>query len=174
MLMRDEIKGAIEAILFVRSGRVGLDEIVEILEVPLFDIIDIMREIMADYNTSCKGLRIQEVNEGYVMVTNPEYSDYLVKMAEPQKKRLTQAAMETLAIIAYSQPITRAEIERVRGVKSERIIASLLEKNLIAEAGVKAVIGRPLLYETTEEFLKVFGLVSLKDLPPLEEGLDVV
>ncbi len=174
MLMRDEIKGAIEAILFVRSGRVGLDEIVEILEVPLFDVIDIMREIMAEYDVAGKGLRIREVNDGYVMVTNPEYSDYLVKMAEPQKKRLTPAAMETLAIIAYSQPITRAEIERVRGVKSERIIANLLEKNLIAEAGVKAVIGRPLLYETTEEFLQVFGLVSLQDLPPMEEDPDVV
>lgn len=174
MLMRDEIKGAIEAILFVRSGRVGLDEIVEILEVPLFDVIDIMREIMAEYDVAGKGLRIREVNDGYVMVTNPEYSDYLVKMAEPQKKRLTPAAMETLAIIAYSQPVTRAEIERVRGVKSERIIANLLEKNLIAEAGVKAVIGRPLLYETTEEFLQVFGLVSLQDLPPMEEDPDVV
>ena len=174
MLMRDEIKGAIEAILFVRSGRIGLDEIVEILEVPLFDVIDIMREIMAEYDVAGKGLRIREVNDGYVMVTNPEYSDYLVKMAEPQKKRLTPAAMETLAIIAYSQPITRAEIERVRGVKSERIIANLLEKNLIAEAGVKAVIGRPLLYETTEEFLQVFGLVSLQDLPPMEEDPDVV
>ena len=174
MLMRDEIKGAIEAILFVRSGRVGLDEIVEILEVPLFDVIDIMREIMAEYDVAGKGLRIREVNDGYVMVTNPEYSDYLVKMAEPQKKRLTPAAMETLAIIAYSQPVTRAEIERVRGVKSERIIANLLEKDLIAEAGVKAVIGRPLLYETTEEFLQVFGLVSLQDLPPMEEDPDVV
>ena len=174
MLMRDEIKGAIEAILFVRTGRVGLDEIIEILEVPLFDVIDIMREIMAEYNVPGKGLMIKEVNDGYVMCSNPEYSDYLVKMAEPQKKRLTPAAMETLAIIAYSQPITRAEIERVRGVKSERIIANLLEKNLIAEAGVKAVVGRPTLYETTEEFLRVFGLVSLKDLPPLEEGLDVV
>lgn len=174
MLMRDEIKGAIEAILFVRSGRVGLDEIVEILEVPLFDVIDIMREIMAEYDVAGKGLRIREVNDGYVMVTNPEYSDYLIKMAEPQKKRLTPAAMETLAIIAYSQPVTRAEIERVRGVKSERIIANLLEKDLIAEAGVKAVIGRPLLYETTEEFLQVFGLVSLQDLPPMEEEPDVV
>jgi segregation and condensation protein B len=174
MLMRDEIKGAIEAILFVRSGRVGLDEIVEILEVPLFDVIDIMREIMAEYDAAGKGLRIREVNDGYVMVTNPEYSDYLIKMAEPQKKRLTPAAMETLAIIAYSQPVTRAEIERVRGVKSERIIANLLEKDLIAEAGVKAVIGRPLLYETTEEFLQVFGLVSLQDLPPMEEEPDVV
>lgn len=174
MLMRDEIKGAIEAILFVRSGRIGLDEIVEILEVPLFDVIDIMREIMAEYDAAGKGLRIREVNDGYVMVTNPEYSDYLIKMAEPQKKRLTPAAMETLAIIAYSQPVTRAEIERVRGVKSERIIANLLEKDLIAEAGVKAVIGRPLLYETTEEFLQVFGLVSLQDLPPMEEEPDVV
>jgi segregation and condensation protein B len=172
--MRDEIKGAIEAILFVRSGRVGLDEIVEILEVPLFDVIDIMREIMAEYDAAGKGLRIREVNDGYVMVTNPEYSDYLIKMAEPQKKRLSPAAMETLAIIAYSQPVTRAEIERVRGVKSERIIANLLEKDLIAEAGVKAVIGRPLLYETTEEFLQVFGLVSLQDLPPMEEEPDVV
>lgn len=174
MLMRDEIKGAIEAILFVRSGRIGLDEIVEILEVPLFDVIDIMREIMAEYDVAGKGLRIREVNDGYVMVTNPEYSDYLIKMAEPQKKRLSPAAMETLAIIAYSQPVTRAEIERVRGVKSERIIANLLEKDLIAEAGVKAVIGRPLLYETTEEFLQVFGLVSLQDLPPMEEEPDVV
>lgn len=85
MLMRDEIKGAIEAILFVRTGRVGLDEIIDILEVPLFDVIDIMQEIMAEYNVPGKGLMIKEVNDGYVMCSNPEYSDYLVKMAEPQK-----------------------------------------------------------------------------------------
>ncbi|MDD3894956.1 MAG: SMC-Scp complex subunit ScpB [Syntrophomonadaceae bacterium] len=174
MLMRDEIKGAIEAILFVRTGRVGLDEIIDILEVPLFDVIDIMREIIDDYSVPGKGLRIKAVNDGYVMCTNPEYSDYLVKMTGPQKKRLSPAALETLAIIAYSQPITRAEIERVRGVKSERIIANLIEKNLIAEAGSKAAIGRPILYETTEEFLKVFGLVNLQDLPPLEDDEDVI
>lgn len=171
--MRDEIKAAIEAILFVRAGRVGIDEIIAILEAPLLDVIDIMREMVAEYKEAGKGLLINEVNEGYVMCTNPAYSDYLVKMTQPQKKRLTPVAMETLAIIAYSQPITRAEIEKVRGVKSERIIANLLEKNLIAEAGVKAVIGRPILYETTEEFLKVFGLTGLHDLPPLEEDFDV-
>ena len=174
MLMRDEIKGAIEAILFVRTGRVGLDEIIDILEVPLMDIIDIMQEIVAEFNVPGKGLMIKEVNEGYIMCTNPEYSDYLTKMTGTQKKRLTPAAMETLAIVAYSQPITRAEIERIRGVKSERIIANLLERNLIAEAGVKDVAGKPLLYVTTEEFLKVFGIVSLKDLPTLEDGLDVI
>ena len=133
------------AILFVRAGRVGLDEIIEIMDVPLFDVIDIMREMVAEYQEANKGLLIKEVDEGYVMCTNPDYSDYLVKMTEPHKQKLTPAAMETLAIIAYSQPITRAEIEKVRGVKSERIIANLLEKNLIAEAGVKAVIGRPIL-----------------------------
>ncbi len=173
MLMRDEIKAAIEAILFVRAGRVGIDEIIDILEVPLFDVIEIMQEMIAEYKEAGKGLLINEVSAGYVMCTNPDFSDYLVKMTEPQKRRLTPVAMETLAIIAYSQPITRAEIEKVRGVKSERIIANLLEKNLIAEAGVKAAIGRPILYATTEEFLKVFGLVSLQDLPPLEEGFDV-
>lgn len=170
MLMREEIKGAIEALLFVRAGRIGADEISDILEVPIFDIIDITRELSAEYREANRGLLIEEVDEGYVMCTNPDYSDYLVKLAEPQKQRLGAAAMETLAIIAYSQPITRTEIEKVRGVKSERILTSLLEKNLIAEAGVKAVVGRPILYETTEEFLKVFGLTALKDLPPLKEG----
>ena len=103
------------------------------------------------------------------MCTRPEFATLLAGLRPPARKRLSSAALETLAIIAYQQPVTRAEIEAIRGVKIDRILTMLLERNLIEEAGHKAVPGKPILYKTTPEFLKVFGLASLDDLPVLEE-----
>ncbi|MEN6348132.1 MAG: SMC-Scp complex subunit ScpB [Syntrophomonas sp.] len=170
MLMREEIKGAVEAILFVRSERVGLDELVEILDVPLVDLKEIIQEMLLEYNKNEKrGVQIMAVDGGYVMCTSPAYSDILVRMEKPVQKKLSSAALDTLAIIAYQQPVTRAEIEQIRGVKADRTISSLLEKGLIEEAGTKPVIGKPVLYGTSHEFLRLFGLSSLKDLPPMKE-----
>jgi len=169
MLMRDEIKGAIEAILFIRSERVGLEELVEALNVPLVDLKMILEEMILEYNKRERGIQIVEVDGGCLMCTKTDYSDILARIGKPVRRRLSSAALETLAVIAYQQPITRVEIEKIRGVKSDRILNNLLEKGLIKEAGYKQVPGKPLLYITSEDFLKVFGLSSIDELPVIEE-----
>ncbi len=167
--MRDEIKAAIEAILFMRGDRVGVVELVEILDVPLLELRDLMRELIGEYFQPGRGLQIIPVDDGYLMCTKSEYSEILARSVRPVKRRLSQAALETLALIAYQQPVTRAELERTRGVKVDRVITNLLERGLIEEVGVKEVVGKPILYGTTQEFLRMYGLTSLRDLPQLEE-----
>ncbi|MBC7076516.1 MAG: SMC-Scp complex subunit ScpB [Syntrophomonadaceae bacterium] len=169
MLMYDEIKAAVEAILFVRSEQVDLEELVEVLGVPGLELKAILDELILEYNSEKRGIQILALDNGYLMCTKQEYSDILCKMEKPLRRRLSAAALETLAIIAYQQPVTRAEIEKIRGVKSDKIINNLLEKGLIEEAGRKAVPGKPILYVTSKEFLQVFGLSSLSDLPVIEE-----
>ncbi|MEN6325697.1 MAG: SMC-Scp complex subunit ScpB [Syntrophomonas sp.] len=173
MLMRDEVMGAVEAILFMRAERVSIDEMVEILDIPLLELKALMREMLSEYNdqNQKRGIQILEDNNFYLMCTNPAYSDILSRMEKPTRKRLSPAALDTLAIIAYRQPITRAEIEQIRGVKADRTINNLLEKGLIQELGFKAVIGKPITYGTSEEFLKIFGLASLKELPVVMEEI---
>ncbi len=175
MLMRDEVKAAVEAVLFIRGERVGMDELVELLDVPLLDLKDILQELIHEYNEKQRGIQIMAVAGGYLMCTHPDFTELIARMEKPVRRRLSGAALETLAIIAYRQPVTRAEIEHLRGVKSDRIITSLLERGLIEEAGHKEVPGRPVLFVTGPEFLRVFGLTSLKELPRLEEesGEDV-
>ncbi|HZK43952.1 MAG TPA: SMC-Scp complex subunit ScpB [Syntrophomonadaceae bacterium] len=168
MMMRTEIKGAIEAILFVRSELVPADELVEILGVPLFELYEILRELISEYNEAQRGIQIVAVDHSYMMCSSPDYADILTNMSKTVKQRLSPAAMETLAIIAYQQPVTRLDIEAIRGVRSERIVFNLLERGLIKEVGHKPVVGKPMLYETTSEFLKLFGIGGLEDLPDLE------
>lgn len=169
MLMRDEIKAAIEAILFMRGERVGADELVEILDVPLLELRDLMRELIGEYFQPGRGLQIMPVDDGYLMCTKSEYSEILARSVRPVRRRLSQAALETLALIAYQQPVTRAELEKTRGVKVDRVVTNLMERGLIEEVGVKEVVGKPILYGTTQEFLRLYGLTSLRDLPQLEE-----
>ncbi len=169
--MRDEVKAALEAVLFVRGEAVGLDELVELLDVPLLDLKVIMDELLIEYNNNHRGVQIiMMAGPAYLMCTHPDCSDILSRMERPVRRRLSQASLETLAVIAYRQPVTRAEIEKIRGVKCDKVITSLLERNLIEEAGTKAVAGKPMQYITSEGFLRVFGLTSLKDLPELEEA----
>ncbi|HZK86717.1 MAG TPA: SMC-Scp complex subunit ScpB [Syntrophomonas sp.] len=168
MLMRDDIKAGIEALLFVSGERLGTAELLEILQIEEPDFKSIMQELMLDYHQSPRGLQIISLEGGYIMATKPEYTDLLNKMTKPTRLRLSAAALETLAIIAYQQPVTRAEIEQIRGVKVERVLSNLLEKGIIREDGHKAVVGKPILYRTSYEFLKIFGLSSLEELPLLE------
>ncbi len=168
MLMRDDIKAAIEAILFVSGERVATQELLDILEIPESDLKMIIQELMLDYQQEKRGLQIMALDGGYIMATKAEYAELLSKMVKPTRLRLSPAALETLAIIAYQQPVTRTEIEQIRGVKVERILSNLLERGIIKEDGHKAVAGKPIIYRTTYEFLKIFGLSSLEDLPLLE------
>jgi len=169
MLMRDDLKGAIEAVLFVSGEHISRGELQDLLGVGLNDLEEIMREMMDEYETSSRGIQILAVEDGYIMATKAEFSEVVVKMLKPASRRLSPAALETLAIIAYRQPLSRPEIEQMRGVKSDRVIANLMEKGIIKEVGRKPGIGKPILYGTTHEFLRLFGLNSLTELPVLEE-----
>lgn len=164
-------KSIIEGLLFV-SGDEGLDvrEIADVLELDwrvVEEIIDDMKETYASEN---RGFRIAKVAGSYQLTTNPEHAPYFSRLAQtPSRGTLSQAALETLAIVAYRQPITRVEIDEIRGVKSDRALHTLVAKELIHEAGRSEAVGRPILYETTKQFLQYFGLSTLKDLPDADQ-----
>jgi segregation and condensation protein B len=169
MLVREDLKGAIEAILFARAEATPVEEIARITGVSREDALTILTELALEYNERKSGIEIVSSEAGFAMCTRPEYHEYVKEASLPQVARLSQAALETLAIIAYRQPVTRAEVEAVRGVRADRALQSLQKRGLIQEVGKKSAPGRPVMYGTTGEFLKLFGLTSLQDLPPAVE-----
>ncbi|MGQ4664427.1 SMC-Scp complex subunit ScpB [Metabacillus halosaccharovorans] len=161
----------VEALLFA-SGDEGLSlkQLTVVLEVEEQEVVDIMKELAESYKKKDRGIELVEVAGQYQLTTKKEHAMYLKKLVEsPGNGSLSQAALETLAIVAYKQPITRAEIEEIRGVKTERPIQTLVTKILIKEVGRAEGTGRAILYGTTKEFLEYFGLKSIKELPPLPE-----
>ncbi len=168
--MRAEKKPVIEALLFVAGTPLSLKELQKLTGLPKGEIQTLISELQAEYTRRGSGIRIVEVAEGYQMVTAPEVAEWIKPLKGGQAgAKLSRAALETLAIVAYRQPITKAEIEELRGVNSDAVIKSLLEKRLIRVVGKKEVPGRPLLYGTTKEFLLYFGLKDLSELPEIEE-----
>jgi segregation and condensation protein B len=165
---REDTKAIIEALLFTAEVPLTLDKIREILKLPKGEIQTLLDELASEYNTMSRGFYLRKVANGYQLRTKPEYSTWIQRLKKVKALRLSQPMMETLAMIAYKQPITRVEIESIRGVDSEGVTKSLLEKRLITILGRKDVPGRPFLFGTTAKFLEVFGLASLKDLPSLE------
>jgi len=164
-------KSIIEGLLFA-AGDEGLDarELAEVLELDWRVVEELVEEMREEYDASNRGVRIVTVAGSYQLTTNPDHAPYFARLAQvPSRGTLSQAALETLAIIAYRQPITRVEIEEIRGVKSDRALQTLLAKELIQEAGRADAVGRPILYETTKQFLQYFGLSSLSDLPDAEQ-----
>lgn len=171
----DKLKGVIEGLLFI-SGDEGIaaKEISEITQVPEEEIIDLIEDMKADFRRAGRGIQIVEVARAYQLTTLPEHAEYFERLASsPNQATLSQAALETLAIIAYKQPLTRSEIEEIRGVKCEKALNTLLSKQLIREAGRAEGIGRPILYATTKEFLEHFGLRELSDLPEPPMNFDL-
>jgi segregation and condensation protein B len=169
MLMRDEIKATIEALLFVSGERVGKEELIEVLNIAEPDFQQLMQEMMLSYSQAGRGIQILSLDGGYIMASKPEYSPAVSNLVKPISQRLSPAALETLAIIAYRQPLSKAEIEQIRGVKTDRVITTLMQKGLIKDLGKRVVPGKPTIYGTTHEFLKLFSLSSLEDLPELAE-----
>ncbi|HBG15647.1 MAG TPA: SMC-Scp complex subunit ScpB [Firmicutes bacterium] len=160
----------IEALIFASSEPVTLKEIAVILEISEVTVKQIVEDLMKEYKNQRRGIQIMEVVDGYHFVTNPECAIYLEKLRKvPRQTPLSQAALETLAIVAYKQPITRAEIEVLRGVRVDSSLSTLVERGLIQEAGRKDGPGRPILYVTTKDFLKYFGLKNLDDLPMVDD-----
>jgi len=161
----------VEALLFA-SGDEGLSlkQLTMVLEVEEQEVVDIIKELAESYKKKDRGIELVEVAGQFQLTTKKEHAMYLKKLVEsPGNGSLSQAALETLAIVAYKQPITRAEIEEIRGVKTERPIQTLVTKILIKEVGRAEGTGRAILYGTTKEFLEYFGLKSIKELPPLPE-----
>lgn len=159
------ISAAVEALLFVSDSPVALDRLSAIMGVDCASVSKALDSLRARYSSDDSGIEMQEVAGGFQLVTRPHVSEFVERLTRVKPAALSQAALETLAIVAYRQPVTRAEIDMIRGVKSDSALGTLLERNLIREAGRKPVLGRPMLYGTTREFLKQFGLKSLEDLP---------
>lgn len=162
-------EGKIEAILFAAGGPVKLKTLSEVVGLSQEEIINVATKLKEYYNKENRGLNIIFFEDKVQMCTNDSYGEIVRQALGLEiKQGLSQAALEALAIIAYNQPITRTEIERIRGVKSDKAINTLLEFNLIKESGRALSPGRPILYATTEDFLKYFGIKSLKELPQVE------
>lgn len=170
---RNEIKAVIEGLLFV-SGDEGIDrkQIAQVLEIDVKELDPFIDELKKSYGASDRGMSIVEYAGSLQFVTKPEHAVFYERLVEtPGHSTLSQAALETLAIIAYKQPITRSEIEEVRGVKTEKPLQTLSAKGLVKEVGRAEGTGRAILYGTTKAFLEHFGLQSLKELPPLPENI---
>lgn len=171
---KNALKAIIEGLLFASGDEgVTIKTLASILELPPKNVEHLLRELTYDYEHAERGISIMESRQVYHLTTKPEHSQYLKRLLEtPQVTRLTQAGLETLAIIAYQQPITRTEIEEIRGVNSDRPVQTLLARSLIEEVGRKDAIGKPILFGTSKDFLVYFGLTSLEELPALPESVD--
>lgn len=167
----DHVRGIVEVLLFVNEKPVTLQQIKEIVEgVNVGELKQIIQGLKNEYEQKQNGMLIVEIADGYQMLTNPLYASYVRNFYKTRhKERLSKPALETLAIIAYKQPVTRGDVEVIRGVNSDGVMVHLLDKELIKAIGRKDIPGRPFLYGTTKQFLEYFGLKSLSDLPKLED-----
>ena len=172
----EHYEGAIEALLFAMGKSVSLSAIAKAIGHDTETTRKIIDNMMLSYNTAKRGIKIIELENSYQMCTKEEYYDYLVKLAlQPKKASLSDVMLETLSIIAYKQPVTKEEIEQIRGVSCSNAINKLLEYGLITEAGRLNAPGRPILLATTEEFLRTFGVQSVENLPSISpEELDTL
>jgi len=163
----------IEALLFVSGEALNIKNIASIIECNEEYTLDLLKELRLKYEGEERGIILINTNDEYMLATKSENSEYIHKLLKTNSRQsLSKAALETLAIIVYKQPITRIQVDEIRGVKSDKAFQTLLERNLIKESGRKKVPGRPIMYVTTEEFLKNFGLENLQAMPSLEEFLD--
>lgn len=166
-------KALVESLLFVSSEPVTIGSIFKATDIKEHEIRQIMDALIHEYRERMAGIMIVEVADGYQMVTNPDFLNYIKKFKNINiSNRLSQAALETMSIIAYRQPITKLEIDQLRGVNSEGAVKSLLEKKLIKIMGKKETPGRPFLYGTTKAFLDYFGLKNLDELPPINDFIN--
>ncbi len=165
-----EAQGAIEAILFAMGDSVELKQIAAAIGQDTDTTRKIIRQMMDQYESEDRGIQIQELENSYQLCTKKDMYKYLIRVAaQPKKYELTDVQLETLSIVAYRQPVTKLEIEKIRGVKSDHAINKLVEYGLICEKGRMDAPGKPILFGTTEEFLRRFGLHSIEELPKLNE-----
>ena len=166
----NRMKGAIEALLFSAGKSLEITEISAALEHDKDTVRKVIEDMMLSYEQEDRGIRIKKLEDSYQLCSKEEYYGELIRyMSRPRKYSLSQVMLETLSIIAYKQPVTRQEIEKIRGVKCDHAINKLIEYSLVCEVGRLDAIGRPILFGTTEEFLRCFGVESGSDLPRLSE-----
>lgn len=164
------MKSALETMMFMWGEPLEVKDAAQILEADNATVRKLFQELQNEYEQEGRGIRIRQVEDAFGYVTHVENELFVQKLCTPVRvKRLSQAALEVLAIIAYRQPVTRSEIDSIRGIKSDRVIDGLTDKGLIEVIGRSEGVGRPLIYATTKEFLKKFGFSSLKDLPEVAE-----
>jgi segregation and condensation protein B len=168
--MRDELRHIIESLLFVSEAPLSADRIRDVLDLKdTGPVTEALNRLAAEYESRRGGFFLREVAGGFQIRTRPEYKDWIKRLLQSSPARLSKAALETLAIIAYKQPVLRSDIEYIRGVDSGGILRMLLERKIIKVLGRKDIPGRPMIYGTTQQFLAMFDLKDLKDLPTPKE-----
>ncbi|MDO4518372.1 MAG: SMC-Scp complex subunit ScpB [Bacillota bacterium] len=164
------IKSAIESMLFIWGEPLNIKDMADVFNVDKEEVYECCKELQQEYESENRGIIIREINKSFQFTTRKENIDYIERLCTPVKRRrLSQSALETLAIVAYKQPVTKGEIEAIRGIRCDRVVDGLAAKRLIAPIGRSDSVGRPILYGTTDEFLKQFEFESLKDLPDIED-----
>ena len=170
MNSKKTIKSAFESMMFTWGEPLDAKMAADVFNISKQDAYDYFKELQAEYEQEGRGIVIREVNGAFQFVTREENADYIERLCTPVKaKRLSQSALEVLAIVAYKQPVTKGEIEAIRGIKCDRVMEGLMAKNLVEAKGRSEAIGRPILYATTDTFLKNFGFTSIKDLPEIDD-----
>lgn len=165
-----QAESIIEGVLFAAGDAVDVEKLSDILDIDIKSTRAILTALSDKYDREMRGIQIIRLEDSYQMCTRRDYQEYISKLVEPRRSQsLSNAAMEVLAIVAYKQPVTRAVIEQIRGVSCDTLVNKLLEKNFIEEVGRLDTPGRPMLFGTTEEFLRCFGIESLAELPDFEE-----
>lgn len=175
MTSKKSMKSALESMMFVWGEPLDVKTAAEIFNVGWKEVYECCKELQEEYESEQRGIVIREIDKSFQFCTRSENSVYIEHLCTPVKvKRLSQSALEVLAVIAYKQPVTKGEIEVIRGIKCDRVIEGLLKKELIEERGRSSAIGRPILYGTTRTFLASFGFTSLSDLPDIEDIGDAI
>ncbi len=170
MSQKELYKAAVEGMLFTWGQPLSLSSIMKVIDLEKTEAKELMDELISEYEVGRRGLRIRQIGKGYQLVTASEVAPFIERLCTPVKvRKLSQSALEVLAIIAYNQPVTKGEMEAVRGVRSDRVVEGLLQKGLIMEKGRADTVGRPTVYGTTDLFLEKFGFASIKELPELED-----
>lgn len=160
----------VEALIFISPDPISAKDLAKVTELPEAHVLEAVHELIQEYGARRAGILLVEVANGFQMVTNPDYAEWIKRLRKTSASaKLSQAALETLALIAYKQPITKAEVEQLRGVNSDGVMKSLADKRLIKILGKKEVPGKPILYGTSREFLQFFGLKDLSELPTLKD-----
>lgn len=168
-MKQEELFGILESILFALGSPAEFSKLEEVLELSHEEVVDLVSAFMKDFNKKSRGMKVIRLENSIQMVSKSEHHPYIARMLETRAQRgLSQSSLETISIIAYNQPVTKAMVDAVRGVDSYNSIVRLLERELIEQRGRMDAPGRPMLYGTTSEFLRVFGLESLDELPKLE------
>lgn len=167
---REKTKGILEAILFTMGESVSIDRLADVMERKEKELREILMEMKEEYQADSRGITLIELEDAWQICTKIETYDYVRKLvSQPKKRSLTDVMLETLSIIAYKQPVTKQEIEAIRGVKCDFAVNKLVEYKLVKELGRKDTIGRPIVFGTTEDFLRCFGVSSIEELPNIDE-----